>query len=218
MEASALVKSFRSRVDDLESPYLTSDALVLDWAAEAETEAATRARLLKDNSSTMTQIAVLSGQRTYKADQRIFEVCSALWNGQGTPLQVIHPSHFETQMPRWRDHESSKPTAIMFENNTITIYPKPTQAGTLNLEVYRTPIYDIEELDDEFEIQSMHQRRLIDWVLYRYYSQEDVEVRDEEKAMVSLARFEDSFGMKYSADSMRKQSQRRRHTTRRILC
>ena len=52
MNLAALIAQFRADADDSVSPYLWPDASVKRWLNEAVAEAALRARLLHESSST----------------------------------------------------------------------------------------------------------------------------------------------------------------------
>ena len=53
-------------------------------------------------------------------------------------------------------------------------------------------------LTDEPEIREEAHEALVEWMLYRAYSRQDIELYDEQKARSALASFEAEFGRKTS--------------------
>jgi hypothetical protein len=110
---------------------------------------------------------------------------------------------------------SSRPShAAHSGRSTLTLYPAPSVAGTLRLDVYRLPLYDIEDTYDEPEIPAELHMGLVDWVLYRVYSVKDSELEDPARAARCLADFAERFGERRTGDAQRRHRERRRVTTR----
>ena len=75
MTPSDLLSDFREVVDDQVLPYLYTDTTAFRWMAEAEREAAVRARLIYDETTVATcRIAIVAGQVRYPIDPRMFDV------------------------------------------------------------------------------------------------------------------------------------------------
>lgn len=97
MKAGELLREFRrpSRADDADKPYLYEDDEVFGWMAEAERQAATRARLLYDETTpAVCRIPVVQGRIRYALDHRIIWV-EDLWldrppTGQPTSSHRMH--------------------------------------------------------------------------------------------------------------------------------
>lgn len=99
--------------------------------------------------------------------------------------------------------------------STLTLYPAPSGAGTLLSDVYRLPLYDIDDsFSDEPEIPAELHMGLVDWVLYRVYSTKDSELEDPARAQAALRDFTDRFGERRTGDAQRRHRERRRVTTR----
>ena len=88
MTLAELIAALRTDADDLvANPYLWSDAELTRWANEAEQEAALRAKLLFDASTTaVCQIAVLAGTTSYALHAKVqdakglFGIFKKPWN------------------------------------------------------------------------------------------------------------------------------------------
>lgn len=219
MELEALFAEYRRQADDNASPQLTSNTTLFEWVNEAEREAAIRASLLFDDTSSFLSIAVVAGTHTYTLDPRIHYVENAslqLTSG-GRPfdldlvgLDVIR-DHCD-----WKSRTGRPKFAVHQERLGLRLWPTPSQyyAGTLTLEVYRYPFAAMDMLDDEPEIPEEHHLGLVDWLLWRTFSQKDGEQYDPGRANDAKGRFEERFGERDSADVMRRKRERKRVTTR----
>lgn len=86
--------------------------------------------------------------------------------------------------------------------------------GFLTLNVYRYPLRDMEDSDDEPEIAQRHHDGLLDWILYRAYTERDIEAEAPQRAANHLAAFTARFGDRQDANVMRKHRQQRRPVIR----
>lgn len=220
MDLSELIVAFREDADDAGGFQLYDDTQAARWAAEGELEAALRARLLRDDSSDFTSIAVLAGQAIVELDPAIFAIDTAAFTptagGRPSELDLVGMDWIEDQCD-WRSKSCSRPGALAhYERSRARIWETPSVAGTLALAVYRLPLNPIEDPDDEPEIAVEHHRNLVDWMLYRAYGMKDSEQYDVARSAAALARFEVNFGTRDTANVMRRHRERRRITTRPI--
>jgi hypothetical protein len=218
-EASALLAEYRRRADDRAEPYFMSDAQVLALLTEAEQEACQRSHPIFDyDTAEVVEYAIAAEQSSVALDPRVLRVDHAAF----TPSGALRGCRMElTGIDAIRDMQdgrtviSSRPShAAHSVRSTLTLYPAPSVAGTLRLDVYRLPLYDIEDASDEPEIPAELHMGLVDWVLYRVYSTKDSELEDPARAQVALRDFTDRFGERRTGDAQRRHRERRRVTTR----
>lgn len=220
-EASALLAEYRRRADDRAEPYFMSDAQVLALLTEAEQEACQRSHPIFDyDTDEVVEYAVAAEQSSVALDPRVWRVDHATF----TPDGALRGCRIElTGIDAIRDMQdgrtviSSRPShAAHSGRSTLTLYPAPSVAGTLRLDVYRLPLYDIESESDEPEIPAELHMGLVDWVLYRVYDTPDMELTDPQRAQRALADFTVRFGERRTGDAQRRHRERRRVTTRNV--
>ena len=216
-EASALLAEYRRRADDRAEPYFMSDAQVLALLTEAEQEACQRSRPIFDyDTAEVVEYAIAAEQSSVALDPRVLRVDHATF----TPDGALRGCRMElTGIDAIRDMQdgrtviSSRPShAAHSGRSTLTLYPAPSGAGTLRLDVYRLPLYDIEDTFDEPEIPAELHMGLVDWVLYRVYDTPDMELTDPQRAQRALADFTQRFGERRTGDAQRRHRERRRVT------
>lgn len=220
MELSELIVAFREDADDEHGFKLYPDAQLARWATEAEQEAALRARLLYDDSSDLTTLAVAADGAVVTLDPAVFAIDRATYTPStgGRPrelelvgLDVIR-DHFD-----WETRSATRPYYMAhYERSRLRLWPNPAVAGTLQLGVYRLPLAALEDLDDEPEIPPEHHRGLVDWMLHRGFNKKDSEQYDPQRAAAALARFEAAFGPRDTANVQRRHRERRAVTTRMV--
>lgn len=219
MELEALFAEYRRQADDNASPQLTSDETLFGWVNEAEREAAIRASLLFDDTSAFLSIPVIAGTHTYSLDPRIHAIenvsLQLTAGGRPTELDLVGMDEIRSRCD-WKTKTGRPTHAIHIDRLHLRIWPTPSTyyAGTLALEVYRHPYVEMDQPDDEPEIPAEHHLGLVDWLLWRTFSQKDGEQYDPGRANDALARFEERFGERDSADVMRRKRERSRVTTR----
>jgi len=220
-EASALLAEYRRRADDRAEPYFMSDAQVLALLTEAEQEACQRSHPIFDyDTAEVVEYAIAAEQSSVALDPRVLRVDHATF----TPANALRGCRMElTGIDAIRDMQdgrtviSSRPShAAHSGRSTLTLYPAPSGAGTLRLDVYRLPLYDIEDTSDEPEIPAELHMGLVDWVLYRVYDTPDMELTDPQRAQRALADFTVRFGERRTGDVQRRHRERRRVTTRNV--
>lgn len=216
-EASALLAEYRRRADDRAEPYFMSDAQVLALLTEAEQESCQRSHPIFDyDTAEVVEYAIAAEQSSVALDPRVLRVDHATF----TPAGALRGCRMElTGIDAIRDMQggrtviSSRPShAAHSGRSTLTLYPAPSGAGTLRLDVYRLPLYDIETESDEPEIPAELHMGLVDWVLYRVYDTPDMELTDPQRAQRALADFTVRFGERRTGDAQRRHRERRRVT------
>lgn len=220
MTLQDLIDTYRQRADDAVVPYHVDDLVLAKFASEAEREACIRAKLIRDDTSPdYTAIAVTAGTAVYPLDPLVQDIDSASFQVVGTTRwEKVVPTgmdHIEDNFD-WQNKTASRPCSIVHlsPERSIRLWPTPSMSGTLQLAVYRLPLFDMEDMEDEPEIPIEHHDGLVSWMLYRAYSSKDSELEDPARASANLSEFTARFGERNTADVLRRHRERRRHTTR----
>lgn len=200
MNAEIMLETARTTLDDLAEPYLWSNDELIGYANEGEGEACRRARLIVDSTTDeVTLVALEAGEATADLDDRILFIRRAKLAGRSQVLRRISVQDLDKQNPDWED-QTGEPSHYIpdMDDGKFRPWPTPEDDSTVRLTVVRLPLEDITE-DTEPEIKARYHRALVSWMLYRAYSKQDAETKDETKAAVYLAEFEREFGKKSSA-------------------
>lgn len=210
----------RERLDDVGSnrPRF-SDPMINRAINEAEREACVRAHLLCDESTdTVVLLSALADKATYELHPSVYAVDQVRDLLSGERLTQVREDNLDYRDRRWRLRAGLPREyvigALPNERLTLTLVPRPVEAATLRLRVYRLPRYAMEHDSDEPEIAARHHDRLIDWVVYRCASVRDADLYDPVKAEAALTAFVDSFGERDDANVHRKHREQRRNTVR----
>lgn len=210
MELQALRALFRSRAFDTRIPYASEDSSVNAWLNEAEREAAIRKDLIEEvELEAMCQIAVTAGTTLYTLHTKLLRITGLWWLAEdaeeGTlrqPVVLKSREEMDRLYPTWRE-STGAPCRAMFRDKQLRLGSIPDTDGTLYLEATRLPLEDMAEDDDAPEIAEAHHEPLVEWALYRHFTQPDGEIQNPKASADALAAFERHFGLKPDADRMR---------------
>lgn len=227
MELQELENSFRVMTGDHGQPPLWASEDVRRWLNEAEREAAERARLLQDKTTTaVVRIALLPDVREYLLHPSIFDVEGVgLTDDMGKYRDLCNSTedaldYYARRNPSARGwsreyYVYGEPKGNGTAGMRIVLDRAPQLAdGFLTLNVYRYPLRDMEDSDDEPEIAKRHHDGLVEWALFRAYSERDIEKAAPQRAAEHAAEFERRFGRRLDANVMRKHRQQRRPVVR----
>lgn len=218
MTLADLVADFWVLADDVNSqdPVVSPDTLAR-FFAEAEDEAAVRARLIHDLGS----VAVTAGTAVYPL--AFYELTHLAFMVDGaststrTPLTLVSVEYLDgpsrlpwlppwppscyTPAPEqdWRD-ATGTPTLAIQTDTALRLVPTPDAGGTLHLEGYRLPLGPVGR---DPEINPIHHRHLIQWALYRVFQIPGMDETDPTRAATALKEFERYFGQRPDADVRR---------------
>lgn len=205
MNLQALRDLFRIRADDVVEPQLWEDGEVDQYLNDAQREAAVRARLIKDSTTTaVTQIAIDTTSTDYPLHTSILSIERVKLASQEQPLGRTTVDELDRLYPDW-ESQVGMPRFFVEDNGRIRLVPKSAQVDTMNLVVYRLPLADMKAEDDSPEIHEMHHARMVDWALRCAYLKPDQEKYDPTLAARYEAAFTGSFGIRQDANVQRKQ-------------
>lgn len=213
MNLKSLVATFRADTDDRADPPRCEKSDVVGWLNEAEDEASLRARLIFDQDSGCTEIAITAGDTVVQIDPSIFEIETAYLidaDGRTHPLMQKDRTELDRVFPDWRT-TTDRPDALIHDDKTVAFSRIVDAEYTLRLEAYRKPARPMASNDDEPEIHPRHHRMLIEWAKHRAYSVPDTDLFNSGKAAEALEKFEDYFGRRPDASVRRRQQANKPH-------
>ena len=197
MKLGELLDIVRIELDDVAGPaYLWSDSELIEYANDAQNEAARRGRLFVDSTtSAICSITLVPGTSAYALDPRVIRVNRAIVSGESRPLGFVMLRDLDDRLPGWESMEET-PTIICpdYETGKIRLVGTPTASGTLKLTVVRLPLAAMNDLQDAIEIREEYQRNLRHWIEYRAYMKRDSETFKPDKAQECLGLFTAEFG------------------------
>jgi len=88
MDGATFIKRFREETVDEAQPYLWSDALILRYLDEAQTDFCRRTEGIEDSASSVCSVAVPAGAAVVKLDPKIRKVRAARLAGHALPLDI----------------------------------------------------------------------------------------------------------------------------------
>jgi hypothetical protein len=210
MKLKDLIALYRAQSLDADDQQpFCDDALLTQYANEAQDEACRRGQLLVRSSGELCNVAYEAGAETVAISNRIVQIMRAF---AGTmPVGTMDVERMDDMHPGWQfESHQGQPTVLVTGLATDTLYfwPRPSEAGVLRLTVQHMPVklmrLSSEEEgedasdDDSPEIRPELHPALVDWMLYRAYSRDDTDLFNDAKARLALGRFEAEFGRKAS--------------------
>lgn len=212
MNVGDFIAAFRSDTRDNTEGFLWSDEDIVRYLNEAVDEAAERAKLIEDSTTAdCCTITLVPGQATYDLHASVIQVKRVTFAGK--PLHMSSVEAEDEMGFGWENREGPQPQKAIVNGQatTITFIPKPTEAGTVSLTVYRTALepLDAADLDGTPELKAVYHPRLKNWMYRCAYLKRDAETLNEAKAAEHEAMFERDFGPKPSASVQRQRNDRR---------
>lgn len=198
MERGELKLALRRDVlDDAVEPFLYDDEALNGFFNDAVRQVCLRSRALVDSTSSLTQLAIASGERRIKLNKAILAVRFARLTDCDA-LEGITAKRLWKCEPGWDTSDAGTPSYWVPDYQDGYLYfDRPVdQARTLKLSVWRMPTEAevMEDDGDEPVIPEHWHMDLLDWVAYRAFSSKDSEQGDEKRAANHLAAFEAKVG------------------------
>ncbi|HQR20020.1 MAG TPA: hypothetical protein PKV98_04085 [Burkholderiaceae bacterium] len=215
MTPQQLVDTFGLLADDNAEPKLWSDALRLTYASDGELEAARRARLILDTSTTeICQLEVsavtaaeVADYEPLEVDARVIFVRRVKLDSQDRPLPKASVAELDLNCPGWETEIGTPRAWIPWGDHQIRPYPLPDTDDVMRLHVIREPLEQVALATVSpavaavpLEIAPRYHMGVVKWMLHRAYLHRERQdmYRPEESARY-LAEFEEEFGKKSTA-------------------
>lgn len=211
MNVADFIELFRRETGDTEEAYLWSDEEIVGYLNESANDAAERALLIEDSTTAdCCEITLVPGTSTYELHDSVIRVKRASLAGK--PMHASSIEAMDETGASWETMAGLPHTFIVNGQNTsIRFVPAPTEAGTVNLIVYRRPLEPLTVDNDtaEPEFKSIYHRRLLDGLLMHAYRKHDADAKNENLAAEHEGRFARAFGVRPDANVQRKRADRR---------
>lgn len=208
MNSTELIDTFREEMNDNVAPYLWSDTLLYRYLDDAQKMFCRKTEGIEDSSTTaITRLDIQAGVEWYAADKRILKVRKAFDTATGHELPVVNMEKAGAEGIRF-DGRAAPLKALVagLEKNKLRAWPKPSDAATVSLSVFRLPLEPITDFgDQELEVGEQHHLALLLWVKHRAYGKEDAETFNRAKGEEYEARF-----YAYCAEARKEQERARR--------
>jgi hypothetical protein len=191
-------REFRRQIKDQAKPYLISAEQSLFFLNQAQREAARRARLLVDSTTDdVARYAVAAGEPLVTLSAKVISIRRARLASSARPLTKRTVRQMDEEFPGWDGAGTgSQPFVLVvdYQTDAAWLYPAPQSADTLLMTVTREPLKALADDDDQPETAPRYDDGLIEWMKYRAYLVDDVELYDPKQAAHALARFSAEFG------------------------
>ena len=208
MNLSEQIASYRVQSRDRVIPYFADDDVVAGFLNEAQREACIRARLIHAaDDAPVCNVPVSIGQAVVKLHATLYELthCAfkpATWVDR-CPVHLVSTEWLDANVRNWRDAPPGTPAYAVQDDKTLRLVPRPDIAGTIILEGYRLPKFEMEDKEDEPEIGGAHHPYLVQWAIHKVFSIPDARFFDAERAGLAEAEFTRYFGPRPDADLRR---------------
>lgn len=180
MDGATFIKRFREETVDEAQPYLWSDALILRYLDEVQTDFCRRTEGIEDSVSSVCSVAVPAGTAVVRLNPKIRKVRAARLAGYAWPLDIT--SVEEARQNNATASGVPRTLVLGLGGGKALLAPTPATSVVLHLDVFRLPLTSIEAPGDETEVDDMHASTLMYGALFRAYSRPDVETMDRTKA------------------------------------
>lgn len=208
MTLEQLIARFRTDANDKAQPYFWTGEEVTAWLNDAVEEACIRGRLIHEyQDAEICRITAPVGVANHTIHAALYELTSIEFQVDGettrNPLYLASTGEVERLMRDWTNRPNGRPHYAVQSDTGLRLVPAPDVQGVVLLEGYRLPVKLLESDSDEPEINAVHHRHLINWVLHRAFSIPDTEGFDPERASRAEGAFTQYFGIRPDADLRR---------------
>lgn len=209
MKPADFIAEFRRVMDDGATGQLWTDEEIVTYLNSAVEEACERALLLEDRTTdACCAILLQPGVHTYPLHPSVIAVKRVAL--AGSPLDPTSEEDLDCHSPGWEVRTGAPRGYFIVGQREMRVVPTPTEAATLSLTVYRTPLKPAKEDDaKDIEIPAIYHLRLMPWIYRCALLKHDAEAFDKTRALDHEAIFERTFGMRPDANVQRKRRDRR---------
>lgn len=173
MNSTDLMAYWRSQVVDTERPYLWTDDEALVYMDEAQKQFCRKTEGIADASTpSVVQVTVDAGDIFAPVHPSILTFRQAVLGSTGYKLDIKN----HTEIHRWDNAAGSITQMIIgMERNKVRWDKTPTVDDEVTLLVYRLPLEDIDDFDQELEVDPLHHTALAFWMSHLAYMKTDIE-------------------------------------------
>jgi hypothetical protein len=196
MNIQELLDRFRIDIrDDVGTHYLWSNAEIYSYIDEAQKMFCRLTDGIPDSVSAITSIAIAADAETAQYDKRIKHIRRAYLDSDKTVLSIINDNEVSPSMLSLAAGKVRQ-LAVGMDAANIRLIPATEDSDTIKLSVFRLPLITInaQAVEDgvtELEIDEMHHRYLLYWMMHLAYQKQDSETYNEAKIAVFEKKFRD---------------------------
>lgn len=188
MNSSSLLDYWRSQMMDLALPYLWSDDEVYVFMNDAQKQFCRLTEGIPDASTPeVVTVPITTGEILADVHPSILTFREAHLLSTGMSLDIKnHP-----EVRKW-DNAAGNVTAMIvgLEKNVVRWDKTPMVDDEVELLVFRLPLTEIDDANQEIEIDDLHHIKLCDWMSHLAYLKPDTETYDKQASNRARANFE----------------------------
>lgn len=224
MKPIELLTLFRDEVDDKADPHFLTDGAFFIYLTDAVNQYCRYGRGIRDHTSKLTTIEYIAEDPWAEYDERIIKILAAFDEGNSNRrLRIVDWDEYQKGSEdlkstdygayldnfRYPDQTGVISTIVLgVEENKMRLVNIPTISSSIKLIIERYPIDSVTKDCDTIEGVPINDRiYLLDWVKHKYYSKQDAETFDPDKAEVSRLMFLSNMAKVDSSDMKRTKKQ-----------
>ena len=207
MDVENILNRVRVLTDDNVSPYLWSNADIVEYLNIVIDEIAKETHCIRDSyTEACCKITLSEDTADYALHAKIIHVLEAKCEGAVENLDKKDVDYLQRIYPTWRTDDSSYPILFVLDKRPdyITLYPTPDDTyTTLWLTVTRYPLTALSisdpaqqsELDAVPGIPTMYHDRVINGILYYCYQKRDEDTYNPKLVAEYLQKYDSDIEM-----------------------
>ena len=177
MNSTELLEYFRLQVmDNVRNPYLWSDSEIITYMNEAQSMFCRLTDGIADATTReVIAVPIVTGEIFAETHPSILHFRTASMVSTGNELDIKN----HTDIHKWTNQTGSVTQLIIgLQDNLVRWNYTPAVDDEVNLLVYRLPLEDITDVDQDLEIDIRHHVSLVEWMKKLAYSKQDTETFD----------------------------------------
>jgi hypothetical protein len=187
MDSTELLKYFRAQVADDVTPYLWTTPECITYMNEAQQMFCRLTDGIYDATTpSVCTVPVVMGEIFSDVHRSIKHFRLATLASTGSELQIRN----HTDIHKWSNQQGTISRMIIgLQPGKVRWDYTPRADDEVNLLVFRLPLEDITDVDQEIEIDPKHHVCLVDWMKYLAYLKQDSQTYDAQTSERSGAAF-----------------------------
>jgi len=188
MNSTELLDYWRGQVMDQVRPYLWSDTDAFVYMNEAQLQFCRMSEGIPDATTTeVCSVPVITGEITAEIHPSILHFRNAYLVSTGMELTIRN----HNSVKKWDNHTGQITSMIIgMQDNLVRWDHTPMLDDEVSLLVFRLPLTDITDVDQDFEVDPRHHPSLALWMKHLGYLKNDVETYDKQQSDRAKAEFE----------------------------
>jgi len=176
MNSTELLDYSRAQLVDAVRPYLWSDAEIFIFMNEAQSMFCRLTDGIADaNTAEVTVVPITTGEIFAESHPSILTFRNAYLTSTGAELEIKN----HTDIHKWTNQTGQVSQMIIgLQDNLVRWNYTPAVDDEVNLLVYRRPLEDITDADQELEVDGRHHVSLVHWVKHLAFGKPDTETYD----------------------------------------